>query len=160
MRELKKQIHEAKGAYEAIRYPGDLSRELLGAEGRRGLVIAAWWVAGVTGAIAAMIAVAVRMHPSEGGKKPAQPGPVVSSQPARPPAYVETVELIRGVPVSAYVMDVKSGMRHAVDQIALGMDGAVDSPVVRGSVRTVRQITDEIEETIKPIGERLKPKFQ
>jgi hypothetical protein len=81
------------------------------------------------------------------------------SAPAARPAYAQTMDAIRSVPVSAYVMDVKSGMRQAVDQIALGMDGAVDSPVVKGSVQTVRQLTGEIEEAMRPIGERLKPRF-
>src|SRR2546421_8934127 len=143
MRELRKQVHEAKGEYQASREPGDLARELL-ADRRRALVCGAWWVAGVSGAIAAMIAVVPFLHRSDSRKR-VPDSPIVSTKPVHPRAYAETVEAIRGVPVSAYVMDVKSGMRQAVDQIAMGMDRAVESPVVKGGVQAVRPTTDEIE---------------
>src|SRR5258708_1740305 len=121
MRDVRTQLDAAKADYRSAKYPGDLAGELLPAPPRRWYLTLQPWLTPIAGgAIAAVVILAVwKPSQNDRGRNPSNPptpimppAPVVQVTPPQP--WQQTaVESLKSVPVEAYVMDVKTGVRQA-----------------------------------------------
>ena len=122
MSPLREQVETAKREYVAARYSGDLGKELLARQSMREHWIQQrlpWLVPIAAGAMAAMIAI-VLWHPRPLADQ------VATHLPATGPTATPKPDLrnaLANIQYQAHYQNMRSGVRQAVGQIAVGVDG-------------------------------------
>jgi hypothetical protein len=162
---LRSHLDAARREYRRARYPGDLAAELLIDldHDRRRRAIHAFWRRTLTFVAAAAALVALAFALVHHSSKPNYVNAPVVPPPTAPVVvqpWEPLVQHIQGVHYGQYVDGVKSGMKDAVAQISVGVDEAIDSPLVSGTARTARQVAGEFGQVFADIGSQLRPRLQ
>jgi hypothetical protein len=149
MTDLRQKLENARKEYRAAVYDGDLAVDLLGAQEaspRHANTWSAdrlrWFIPALAGAIAAMVAIAVWQHHAKSTSAPAVQ--LVNNQSATKPDGGRAWPSLPAIPLDPIVQDVRSSMKQAVDELANGVGRA--TPILRGSVESVRDVADEFKE--------------
>ncbi len=153
MRELRLQLDQANADYRALRYPGDLAMDLLGAA-RPPRARWQWWA---LPAVAALLAVALwPRHPSA----PSEPPRLVAVNPAHVTTATSppTLRDLRGIEYAIYISQVRDGMQEAIGQLSTGVDTVREAPIVTGSLATVRHVAGELQEFASVTWSQIKPR--
>ena len=58
----------------------------------------------------------------------------------------------------ARYQNMRSGVRQAVGQIAVGVDGTIDAPLVTGTVETARHVAGDVQEVASATWMQLRPR--
>lgn len=145
MTDLRQKLEDARNEYRAARYDGDLATDLLGAQRANPPTASRlrWFIPALTGAIAAMVAVAVWHHHSKSTSAPT-PQLVKADPVTKPDGGARTWPTLPAIPLDPIVQDVRSSMKQAVDELANGVGRA--TPILRGGVESVRDVADEFKE--------------
>jgi hypothetical protein len=170
MRDLRPRLDAARRQYHAARYPGDLARDLLGADpGRRRRP---WLSLGpsllvATAALAALVTVILWIRhtnsdaqPQVAVTHPATPAPSTTTAPLAVPPWEHTLTTLQAVRYDTYLDGMKTSMRDAVSQLTFGVDDAIDSPLISTTARTVRHVADDLQEVASAVGAQLRPRVQ
>jgi len=111
----------------------------------------------VLGAMAAMIAIVFWPHRTAPVPIP-QIAIVDPTHAAVPFVWPAKLTRLHAPHYETYVTDMRSGMREAVSQLSDNMDGALEAPLVSGSVQTVRHVAGELEEFALVTWSQLRPR--
>jgi hypothetical protein len=153
MSELRNQLEAAKAEYRSIRYDGDLAGQLLPNQKSSPLLRLRWILPVISGALAALVAVAVWLH------QPNRPGIAVKPTPVENPALTWAINV---APLSEhyhmYASDVRSGVRQAMTKLSDDVEGALDAPLVNDGVAGVRHVAGELQEFASVTWSQLKPR--
>ena len=136
---------------------GDLGEELLARQSMREHWIQQrlpWLVPIAAGAMAATIAI-VLWHPRPLADQ------VATHLPATGPTATPKPDLrnaLANIQYQAHYQNMRSGVRQAVGQIAVGVDGALDAPLVTGTVETARHVAGDVQEVASATWMQLRPR--
>ena len=160
MSDLRKQLDSAAAEYRTMKYPGDLSTRLLDPHLRLRPASPLWWRFAplVTGAIAALVAVAVWQHRPTSVKPLEQVVHLPVAPATTTVALTNPFERLHGVRYEIYVTEMRSGMREAVSQLSDNVDVALDAPLVTDSVKSVRHVAGELQEFALVTWSQLRPR--
>lgn len=161
MSPLRQQLEAARDEYTATRYGGDLANELLGGEPARKRSIGVrlkWLLPIAAGALAAIVVIAVTQRRS-GTPEIAGPHPVTPTNTS--PVKTDRPDLryaLANLRYETYYHGVRNGMQEAVGQIASGVDGALDAPLVTGTVQTARHVAGDLQEVASATWSQILPR--
>jgi hypothetical protein len=160
MSKLRTQLELLKAEYRSLKYRGNLAAELL-ADRRQAATTRKfrWLLPFVAGAMAAMVAITIYHHRPAADKVAPEVVKVIPPAPASNQlTWPQAVSQLDTVKYEAYVSDMRTGVKDAVSQLQVNVDGALEAPLVSDSVATVRHMAGDLQEIAMVTWSQVRPR--